>query len=169
MPNWLWPLSETPEVPKAPHPGAFGIQRRHLDFHTGVDLYASRGAAVVAVESGVVVRVETFTGERVGSPWWETTWAVLIEGASGVVCYGEIYPYVMEGVSVSRGQLVGYVEQVLREGQERLDIPGHGLSMLHVELYEHGVRETGDWPVGGAPPRGIQDPTYLLVGARASR
>lgn len=63
MTPWRWPLDPLREhpLPRAPHAGAFGATRRH-DVHTGIDLYADEGDAVVAVEDGVVVALEDFTG-----------------------------------------------------------------------------------------------------------
>ena len=166
--TWRWPLEGVrPDVPEAPHPGAFGVVRKH-EVHTGVDLYAPRMTPVVSVEAGVVVAIEVFTGDSVGSSWWYQTWAALVEGESGVVCYGEIYPYVSVGRKVEAGEFLGYVERVLKK-EARPQIPGHLPSMLHVELYESGTRATIAWRVGEPPPGGLQDPTYHLVEARASK
>ncbi len=82
-------LTKVLEIPLKPHPGAFGVLRKHHT-HEGVDLYATEGEAVYAVEKGVVIAVEDFTGPKAGSPWWLDTQSVLIEGAVGVVCYGEL-------------------------------------------------------------------------------
>ena len=47
------PLLPMPDVPIPNHYGAY-LQKRKHDVHTGVDLYASDGAAVYAIESGEV-------------------------------------------------------------------------------------------------------------------
>ena len=73
--------------------GKFGAVRKY-DVHTGVDLYCESGSAVHAVEDGIVVNIENFTGPLAGSSWWNDTKSVLIEGKYGVVCYGEIEPTV---------------------------------------------------------------------------
>jgi len=167
--KWSFPLLERRGVPKGNHPGAFGYKRKY-DRHTGVDLYCdvSKYNAVYAVESGVVVQIEHFTGSKDNSPWWNDTKCVMIEGASGVVNYGEIEPdAIYVGAQVKRGMQVGRVVPVLPvlpEGKERPDLPGHSRSMLHVELYEHGVRRASDkWDHDGPTPPGLKDPTpYLL-------
>ena len=78
-------------VPSAPHPGGFGAQRKH-DLHTGVDLYVDGPVLVQAIEEGTVVAVREFTGEKSQppTPWWNRTRAILIEGRSGVIVYGEV-------------------------------------------------------------------------------
>ena len=65
---------------------------------------------------------------------------LLVEGATGVVLYGEIsIPHqIQPGHRVMKGQYIGNVKRVLRDGKERPDIMGHSTSMLHMELYPHG-------------------------------
>lgn len=143
-------------LPLEPHPGAFGVSRQHHR-HEGVDFYCPEGTPVQAVEDGVVVRVMGFTGPKADSPWWHDTDAVLIEGASGVVLYGEIAPQVKEGDRVSAGQVVGHIVQVLREDK------GRPMSMLHLELHTAGTRDCYEWTDESGKPPSLQDPTpYLL-------
>lgn len=132
--QWMFPLRNCTGIPVGNHPGAFGVQRKHSR-HTGVDLYAPLDARVRAVESGRVIAVEHFTGPQDNSPWWENTDCVLVEGASGTICYGEIDPWVKVGDLVSKDEVIASVLRVLKEGKERPDIPGHMPSMLHMELY----------------------------------
>ena len=69
--TWLWPLkATTPMFPD--EPGWFGAVRKS-DIHTGIDLYCEQGTQIVAVEDGVVVHIEGFTGPNADdpSPWWE--------------------------------------------------------------------------------------------------
>jgi len=153
------------------HPGAFGYKRK-FDHHAGVDLYCDMSYIhnpVYAVETGVVVAIENFTGPGDKSPWWNDTQCVMIEGASGVVNYGEIRPLLdlAIGQRVLRGEEIGIVIPVLKEGKERPDIPGHSRLMLHMELYEHGTRTPcGVWEHDGEIPKGILDPTQHLLSAR---
>jgi murein DD-endopeptidase MepM/ murein hydrolase activator NlpD len=163
---WLFPLKSCTGLPARPHPGAFAARRRH-DTHTGVDLYCREGEPVLAVEDGVVVNIEPFTGPSAGSPWWNDTQAVLVEGASGVVGYGEIVPSpgLAVGRRVLRGEPVGRVAVVLKEGKERQDVPGHSRAMLHVELYRHGTRRAVVWGLDEGRPEGLLDPTPLLLRA----
>lgn len=143
-------------LPLEPHPGAFGVSRQHHR-HEGVDFYCPEGTPVHAVEDGIVVRVMGFTGPKADSPWWHDTDAVLVEGTSGVVLYGEIAPSVKEGERVVAGQIVGHIVQVLREDK------GRPMSMLHLELHSAGTRDCYEWTDASGRPPSLQDPTpYLL-------
>lgn len=147
--------------PFGDHPGTFGFNRKH-DIHTGVDLYTTDGANVFCIEDGIVVKVDVFTGPSIGTDWWKETWAVMIEGLSGVINYGEIKPSVVVGQRVNRGDIVGTVIPVLSVDKKRDDIPGHSCSMLHVELYEIGCRDFAIWKLDEQKPKGLLDPTDLL-------
>lgn len=147
------PLSNFPALP--PYEGQFGALRKH-DIHTGVDLYCEVGSKVFAMEAGTVVAVENFTGIFADSPWWNDTKAVLVEGESGVILYGEINPTVQVGDYVFAGDLVGTVIQVLKKDK------GKPLAMLHLECYTAGTRESVLWKLGEAKPENLLDPTYLL-------
>ena len=60
-----------------------------------------------------MVAIEAFTGPGAGSPWWHDTEAVLVEGESGVVLYGELVPCVKVGDEVVAGQVVGRVSRAV--------------------------------------------------------
>jgi hypothetical protein len=156
--TWEWPLWCGPkQMPD--YPGTFGAARR-FDIHTGVDLYTYPGMPVLAVEDGVVVKIEDFTGEQVGSPWWNDTEAILIEGTTGVVCYGELAPLkgIQVGQKVLRGDCLGCILPVLKKDK------GKPMSMLHLELYDHGTRDTVIWNLNQPQPSSLKDPTpHLLV------
>lgn len=153
-------------LPLLPHPGAWGFVRRNHT-HEGVDLYVPDGTPVSAVEAGRVVAVLPFTGPHADppSPWWRDTWAVMVEGDSGVVLYGEIVPDpgVAPGAMVSRGQRIGRVATVLAKDK------GRPMSMLHLELYRRGTRACVEWGPGAPAPDGLLDPTPLLLAAAADR
>ncbi len=160
--RWKPPILNS-VVPVGRHPGAFGYVRK-FDTHTGVDLYTIDGDAVYAVEDGVVVDRNWFTGANVNMPWWEDTEAITVEGVSGVVLYGEVTPLVNVGDSVKAGDLIAHVKRVLPEHKRRNDIPHHSTSMLHVELYDHGYR--GSWAVWNEnKPSELCDPTPFLMNA----
>ena len=163
--NWLFPLKQCPGIPLNFHPGAFGFPRKKgMSRHTGVDLYSTEGDPVLAVEDGVVVSVEAFTGPQDNSPWWLDTDAVLVEGKSGVICYGEVIPDVEVGQAVRRGQEIAQVSTVILEGRERPDIPGHSRSMLHIELCDRGTKAASRGWKQGRAELGLCDPTpYLLA------
>ncbi len=155
--QWCWPLrSKTSHpLPVLPAPGAFSAERKH-DVHTGVDLYCEPGAVVVAVEAGTVVAIEAFTGEAAGSPWWFDTDAVLVEGASGVVVYGEVLPTTSVGATVQQGEVLGKVVTVLKKDK------GLSQTMLHLELYQRGARTTVWWLKNQPKPESLLDPTQFL-------
>jgi phosphopantothenoylcysteine decarboxylase len=163
--RWHFPLVRCTGVPINHHPGAFGFHRRK-NHHTGVDLYCENGSIVRAVEPGTVVHVGIFTGPKVGHPWWEETWGIMVEGPSGVVNYGEITPLdkIKVGYELNRGEDIGKVKRVLFEDKFRPDIPGHSTSMLHLELYKHGTRDFADWHDVSKNPQLI-DPTKELLDA----
>ena len=118
-------------LPLPPHCGSFGIQRTH-DVHTGIDLYCDEHTQVFAVESGRVIDVGIFTGEKVESPWWNETFYVSVLGNTGVVVYGEIKPCVNIGDIVDESSVIGTVMQVLKRDK------GRPRSMLHLELMQDG-------------------------------
>lgn len=155
-----WPIRDMP--PLFPdEPGCFGTRRRN-DVHTGIDLYCEKDTLVCAVEAGTVVRIEVFTGPRTvpPSPWWNETHALLVEGASGVINYGEVKPLVEVGQQVEAGQVVAVIETpVLRK------FKGRPMVMLHMELMTPGTRETFWWHLDEDRPAALLDPTPLLVQA----
>ncbi|MDX2028534.1 MAG: M23 family metallopeptidase [Alphaproteobacteria bacterium] len=157
------PLGST-ALPLSPHPGSFGfVRKKHV--HEGVDLYCPEGTPVYAVEGGIIVGCLPFTGEitRPRSPWWEDSFAILVEGPSGVVVYGEIVPLNLpEETIIQVGQTLGYVTRVLKKDK------GRPRAMLHLELYETGTRDVYEWTVatGKTPmeskPAPLRDPTPFL-------
>lgn len=148
----------TTGLPIGQHPGAFGVTRKHHT-HEGVDLYAHAGTAVFAVEDGEVIAVRQFTGPELGHDWWLTTYGVWVQGATGVVLYGEILPTVNVGDNVLAGDVLGDVTQVLKVNK------GRPTSMLHLELREKGNVDDIEWDVGTPQPRGLLDPTIHLLTA----
>jgi phosphopantothenoylcysteine decarboxylase len=161
--RWQFPLRRCNGIPINHHPGAFGFHRKK-NHHTGVDLYCKDGEQVFAVEDGVVVKYDVFTGPSVGHDWWEETHGLMVEGASGVINYGEIASNLKEGSLIRRGQEVGNVKRVLFKDRQRPDIPGHSTSMLHFELYRHGTRDYADWHDPEKNPD-LLDPTPYLMQA----
>lgn len=156
---WCWPLPSTVQIPTGPeHPGAFGAIRRY-DIHTGVDLYCQEGDVVVAVEAGVVVAIEDFTGPKAGSPWWNDTRAILIEGPSGVVLYGELQelPSIVVGTRVTPKDPLGHIRTVLKKDK------GLPMNMLHLELYQPGTRQSTWWRHNESKPQTLLDPTQHLL------
>lgn len=169
--TWGFPLEKCSGIPIGNHLGAFGAFRKHGKRHCGVDLYTTNGAPVLAVEAGRVVSIAKFTGASIGLPWWNETMSVKIEGASGVVTYGEITPKndIEVGDIVHKRGLIGFVAQVLKDGAIREDIPGHSLSMLHLQLYRHGMcHKDESWVASQEVPDGVLDPTPFLLDSSQS-
>lgn len=156
--RWMWPLKGcVPLMP--PDFGSFGSVRRH-DIHTGVDLYCEVGTEVQAVEDGVVLSIEPFTGPGADSPWWNDTHAILIRGPSGVVTYGEVAPRVQVGDRLRAGDTVAVVETpVLKR------FKGKPMVMLHIELMTTDAEGTVWWKLDEPRPVTLMDPTILLVDA----
>ena len=99
-------------------------------------------------------------------PWQVTlqlvdydTWAVFVEGASGVVVYGEIQPEagLVEGARVEPGQVLGRILQVLKTPK------GRPATMLHLELHAPGTRSAPGWDHGQPRPATLLDPTPWLL------
>lgn len=154
---WQWPL---PGVDKlSSYQGSFGAVRKY-DVHCGVDLYCEPHQLTVAVEDGIVVGIEKFTGEFAtpSTSWWNDTYAVLVEGASGVVVYGEIEPTntIQVGKKIRQGQTLGYVITVLKKDK------GLPMTMLHLELHKPGTKETVTWNLNEPRPESLLDPSDKL-------
>ena len=143
-------------IPVAPHPGAFGVQRK-FHTHEGIDLYCPSGTPVYAMESGVVVAVVPFTGPKANFPHWHDTNAVFVEDHDGVWVYGEIQDVVSLHQTVQAGDLLGHVIQVLRNDK------GRPMSMLHLERHVQGSRYSPAWNVGEDQPSHLLDPTERLI------
>jgi len=160
---WFFPLMDYHHrIRQEDHPGAFGAVRK-FDVHTGVDLYCPRNTPIFAVENGKVVEVEIFTGPRAESPWWHETSALLVEGDSGVVCYGEVETSLKIGDKVKRGELIALSKQVLKKDK------GKPMCMLHFELYQSGTDETVWWKRDEPQPTNLLNPTGLLLEAKKLR
>ncbi len=160
---WGWPLPNCVpwEIPRGGHPGAFGFPRKH-ERHFGVDLYAPEGHPVHTVEPCKIIRIIPFTGYHADSPWWRTTWAILAEGPSGIIVYGEIEALdgLTTGTVLERGSLIGHVIPVLYEDK------GNGTTMLHLELWAPDRDlDPQDWALDSPQPEGLRDPTTLLIKA----
>lgn len=155
-------ISAEVEIPISPHVGSFGVERRY-DVHKGIDLYADIGTPVYAVEDGIVCLIRPFTGKAAGCEWWLDTEAVNIAGESGVIVYGEIgvNPRLSIGQEIRRGDLIGTVKRVLRHDK------GRPTSMLHLNLYKHGVQSNGTWGKNKKKPSGLLDPTPFLINAES--
>lgn len=157
---WSWPVpGHVPwEIPTGMHDGAFGVRRKH-DYHTGIDLYCPSGTPVFAVEAGTVTQHGPFTGALAESPFWHDTDYLMVMGASGVVCYGELAlnPSLQVGSPIEQGQRLGTIKQVLKKDK------GKPMSMLHLELYRAEYKGGPVWwNHGESRPESLLDPTQRL-------
>lgn len=154
----MHPINLKYPIPIPGDPGYFGAIRR-FDIHTGIDLYCDDGDPVVSIEDGIVVAIEAFTGEHADSPWWNDTWALLIEGNSGVICYGEIVPLptIKVGSIIPAGLTIGHVKPVLKQDKGK-----NPPSMLHLELYTTGTRQTVWWKLGEECPENLLNPIQII-------
>ncbi len=152
---------DTYRLPAKNSGGVFGAMRK-FDVHTGIDLYCEHMDPVYAIERGRVLTVCPFTGPRAGSYWWHDTDAIVISGSSGIILYGELTTSLKPGDLVEEGQLIGLVKTVLKKDK------GLPMTMLHLELYDHGyeVELGGDagvvWQLGSERPAHLLDPTTLI-------
>lgn len=152
--GWYWPLPGADRY--SSYAGMFGAIRKH-DIHTGMDIYCDPNQICTPVEDGVVTKIELFTGPNASppSPWWNETYAIHVEGKSGVVVYGEISPSkkIQVGKKVSVGQTMGQIKTVLKKDK------GLPMTMLHIELYKPGTTDTVVWNLGEPQPESLLDPT----------
>jgi len=154
-----FPLDKKIELDSIPAANRWGA-RRKFDNHTGVDFFCDPGTPVYAIEDGVVMKIDWFTGAVIDMPWWEDTMAVAIKGKSGVWNYAEIAPHLSlkVGSVVKQGDWVGNVMTVLKKDK------GLPMTMLHLELYDDFVADKPwvMWNLNCAAPKGLINPEYIL-------
>lgn len=155
-----WPIRHThPCLPVEKSPGDFAVTRSFY-YHSGLDLYCSESSIIQTIEEGQIVKIERFTGKDADppSPWWNETWAVMVEGKSGCIGYCELFPssQLQEGSFVKEGETLGVIVPVLKRNK------GNGTSMLHLEYYKHGQREFVTWLIGEEKPHNLLNPRILL-------
>ena len=138
--------------------GLFGAVRK-FDVHTGLDLYCAEDETVISLHHGKVIDVFQFTGENVGTPWWEDTYAILLRCGELDILYGELHnPRLRKGSYVGAGQPLGAVKRVLREDKGKTPT-----SMLHLEVWDRGsfVKDIV-WRIGEDVPTGLRDPMTVI-------
>lgn len=152
-------------LPINTHPGAFGCARKY-NFHEGVDLYGSYGDFVYAIRDGDVISNMRFTGASEGHPWWLETDALLIKDEEGYYVYGELRSELTPGDKVTYGQKIGELTPVLKPEKFRPDIPGHSVTMLHLERWDNTYDPSTGWSAWHtreSRPKYLQDPTPELI------
>jgi hypothetical protein len=152
-------------IPINAHPGAFGAARKH-NFHEGVDLYGKEGMSVYAINDGVVVTNEPFTGPAVGHDWWLPTDAVTVKSDTEYFVYGELKSHLKPGDEVRSGQIIGSLVPVLPPSKIRSYIPKHSNVMLHLEKwnFKYDVQKGWKpWLTREDRPEWLEDPTNDLI------
>lgn len=147
------------EIALAPHPGSFGFVRKNHT-HEGVDLYCEEGDFIYCAEEGIFQGYCLFTGEEVGSPWWNTTYSAIIKHKDFVGVYGELIPIapnVPTGYPVNPGYILGMAVPVLKKNK------GRPMTMLHFEMYNEDITECADWKPNTPQPSNLLDPTQYLI------
>ena len=162
-----WPIN--PQlfrgIPINAHPGAFGHPRK-FNFHEGVDLYGTEGQHVYAINGGVVISNEQFTGPGVGHDWWLPTDAVTVKSDTEYFVYGELKSDLKVGDIVNPGSIIGRLVPVLPPHKHRPDIPQHSVTMLHLEKWNFNYDEVAGWKPWmnrNDRPAWLEDPTNDLV------
>lgn len=152
-------------IPINSHPGAFGCARKY-NFHEGVDLYGEPGDWVYAIRDGVVISNMGFTGPKEGHSWWLETNAVLVKDDEGYYVYGELFSHLKAGDKVLAGDKIGELTPVLPPHKKRVDIPGHSVTMLHLERWSLAYDDVGGWSSWNtreSRPNYLLDPTPELI------
>lgn len=142
------------------HPASFLYQRKNHQ-HEGIDLYCENGQEVVAMVSGLITNIIPFTGEIAGFPWWNNTYAVLIEDEQGVWIYGELEPTqdLKIGSYINESETIGHIIPVLKKNKNNR--PMH---MLHLERYQKGIKNSiGVLNLNECKPDFLLDPTPFLI------
>lgn len=160
-----WPLPSAPANWKGG--GAFGAKRPwskpQTRWHTGIDLGAPAGLAVLAPEAGTIVAPNSGWESRVLNGKVVGVKALILQTDSGkTLLLGGIRPgsaIVTPGQKVIAGQKVAEVGTY--EG---------GDSMVHFQMYEGHLTEAQvnarkSWKLGGAKPDKLLDPTDYLKAA----
>lgn len=121
--------------------------RRH---HIGLDIFCYEGDEVVAIEDGKVVNFYAFYKTSAG----EMSYALLVAHDGYVANYGEVKENSLRayglsvGSTVRAGQKIGRVSSTV---------------MIHFETWEPGTKKSSRWMSDSARPRGLLNPTQLLL------
>lgn len=147
------------ELPIESHPGSFGFKRKN-HIHEGIDFYCEENDEVYSVEDGIVIDIKNFTGESVGSHWWNETQMIFIKHKNFCLNYGEIIvnKNIKIGDEINCGQHLGNVKTVLKKNK------GRPMTMLHIEMYEKNIKTSVDsWNLNNQKPIGLIDPTIYFL------
>lgn len=155
---WVSPLPKTTlRLPLGSnHSCGFGSSRKG-GHNTGIDLICDPHQEVVAVESGRILAVQNFS-EKKPEPWINMTRVILIEGASGVIAYGNVkeVPGLAEGEYIDAGELIGTVMPIYKSKKNKA-------TKFKLEWYTKGTKRRGSWLSCKPKPNNMLDPTPMLI------
>ncbi len=154
------------KLPNHDSTGSFWENRKDRR-HCGIDLYASPGSEVVAIETAQVTAVGLMTSPDM-LDYWNRTFQIVVKNQDGTYWkYGEMaQSFVSRGDKIIEGQVIGTVGCVLNV--EKIDhtspkyiqhLKDTNPSMLHLELYldnpiiEHKNYLGGNWFGEKRPPQ----------------
>jgi len=171
---WPVPGSFRRSLPTGGEPGSFWEDRGDRN-HCGIDIYAPRKSAVVAIDSGRVSEVGVFTSPH-DVPYWNVTCYVLISHDDGLTSkYAELEESLVKAGDIAKaGDVIGRVGCVLNPKKITSKSPLYvqllkkngNSSMLHFELYRGIPLQTGTYLGGNAfkpsRPLNLLDPGPLL-------
>lgn len=152
----MLPFNKNIDIESIPYHGRFGAIRKH-DIHTGLDLYCDSNEPFYCVEDGIIIGIFNFTGEDVGSPWWNKTKGILVKGSKHCILYGEVDTDLKVGDYVKEGDLLGIVKTVLKEDK------GLPMTMLHIEAYDLNYEGEGEiWNLDSDKPKSLLNIEHIL-------
>ena len=102
--------------------------------------------------------MDIFTGPIVDSPWWNTTYSIVIKSHSGYILYGEIMiePNLKLGSIIQAGEKIGNIIPVLKQNKGK-----NPIHMLHLELYSTGPFAL-IWNLNEKKPENLSNPLVLF-------
>jgi hypothetical protein len=152
----MLPFKRNIDIDSIPYHGRFGAIRKH-DIHTGLDLYCEDDEPFHCVEDGIIINIFGFTGESVGSHWWNNTKAILVRCGKYHLLYGEVDTNLKIGDEVKEGDELGIVKRVLKEDK------GLPMIMLHIEAYDLDYNGEGEiWYLESVKPKNLLNIEHIL-------
>jgi murein DD-endopeptidase MepM/ murein hydrolase activator NlpD len=162
------------DIPKSGSAGSFWEDRGDRR-HCGIDIYASPGADVYAVNDGIIADAGLFTSPRVNYYWNNTYFIVLKTTDEHLIKYAELQRiFHKKGEEVESGEKIGEVGIVLNPAKIDSNAPEYvqylidtnRYSMLHMEVFS-GARPLMDDYSGGnyfchERPRTLVNPVRYL-------
>ena len=157
MKNKFWPVPSAERiVPRSKSRRGFGSNRKGGRFHSGTDIMAKYESNVIAIESGIVKNIFTFTYPELDKYYkYEITYAIVIQHEDGnFALYGEVQkPSLKIGQKIREGQAIAKVGRIFSNK------PHH--TMLHFEYHSKLPKSTTKWYIGKRPKGLLSSTKYL--------